>query len=131
MHIPARRGDRVMDWFNAWERVPYRELELVDSPAASGQFTALLVVGLIVLAAMVMWHRQRVVRHAFWCATAGRDVEMRRRCGRVQSCSVFDDPTAIACARQCIDPGFRVQWPPAERRSGVRGGPVGAGVLSA
>jgi hypothetical protein len=29
------------------------------------------------------------------------------------SCSAFEDPTAIACARRCLDRSFRVQWPPA------------------
>jgi len=60
----------------------------------------------------VMWFRRRVVRHSFWCATAGRDVVVRLGRGCVQSCSAFEDPTAIACARRCRDRSFRVQWPP-------------------
>jgi hypothetical protein len=101
-----------MDWFSAWEPVPYREIEFVDPPAESGQLVAWLILTVIVLTTMVMWYRVRVVRHSFWCATAGRDVEARLGRRRVQSCSAFDDPTAIACARRCVDRSFRVQWPP-------------------
>jgi len=58
-------------------------------------------------------------------ATTGRDVEMGFRRGRVLSCSAFEDPTAIACGRRCLDRSFRVQWPPAlpvlaQRRDGAR-----------
>ncbi len=106
-----------MDWFSVWEPlpypVPYLEIERVDPPADGGSLTAWLVLALITLAAAMMWNRQRVVRHSFWCATVGRDVEMRLRRGCVQSCSAFEDPTAIACARRCPDRSFRVQWPPA------------------
>jgi len=67
----------------------------------------------IALVVTVMWFRRRVVHHSFWCATAGRDVDVRLGSGWVQSCSAFEDPTAIACARRCRDRGFRVKWPPA------------------
>lgn len=108
-----------MDWFGAWEPSPYPlTYELVDPPADDGMLSAWVVLAVIVLATVamatvVMWSRLRVVRHSFWCATAGRDVEVRVRRGCVQSCSVFEDPTAIACARRCQDRSFRVQWPPA------------------
>jgi hypothetical protein len=107
-----------MDWSSAWEPlpypVPYMEIESVDPPADGGLLTVgLVVVAVILLAAAVMWYRQRVVRHSFWCATVGRDVEVRSGRGGVQSCSAFEDPTAIACARRCLDRSFRVQWPPA------------------
>jgi hypothetical protein len=85
-----------MDWFSAWEPLP-----------------AWVILAVIVLAAVAMWYRLRVVRHSFWCAAAGRDVEMRVGRGCVQSCSAFEAPTAIACARRCLDRSFRVQWPPA------------------
>jgi hypothetical protein len=101
-----------MDWFSAWEPLPYIEIERVDPPADGGLLTPWLVLAVILLAA-VMWYRTRVVRRSFWCATVGRDVEVRFRRGGVQSCSVFEDPTAIACARRCLDRSFRVQWPPA------------------
>jgi hypothetical protein len=102
-----------MDWFSAWEPVPYLEIERVEPPVDAGRFAAWLVVTAIVLAAIVMWYRQRVVRHAFWCATVGREVEVRRRLGCVLSCSAFENPAAIACGRRCLDRTFRVQWPPA------------------
>jgi hypothetical protein len=43
----------------------YIEIERVEPPVDAGRFAAWLVVTAIVLAAMVMWYRQRVVRHAF------------------------------------------------------------------
>lgn len=103
-----------MDWFSEWEPLPYNiEIERVDPSADGGLLPAWLVVAVILLAAAVMWYRQRVVLHSFWCATVGRDVEVRLGRGCVQSCSAFEDPTAIACARRCLDRSFRVQWPPA------------------
>lgn len=106
-----------MDWFSTWEPapypVPYMDIERLDPPADGGLLTAWLVLAVIALAAAVMWFRRRVVRHSFWCATAGRDVVVRLGRGCVQSCSAFEDPTAIACARRCRDRSFRVQWPPA------------------
>jgi len=107
-----------MDWFGAWEPSPYPvTYELVDPPADGGMLTAWVVLAVIVLATamatVVMWSRLRIVRHSFWCATAGRDVEVRLRRGCVQSCSAFEEPTTIACARRCHDRSFRVQWPPA------------------
>jgi hypothetical protein len=106
-----------MDWFSVWEPlpypVPYIEIERVDPPADGGLLTAWLVLAVILLAAAMMWYRQRVVRRSFWCATVGRDVEVRLRHVGVQSCSAFEDPTVIACARHCLDRSFRVQWPPA------------------
>jgi len=104
-----------MDWFSVWEPlpypVPYIDIEGVDPPADGGLLPAWLVVAVILLAAAVMW---RVVLHSFWCATVGRDVEVRLGRGCVQSCSAFEDPTAIACARRCLDRRFRVQWPPVD-----------------
>ena len=102
-----------MDWFSAWEPVPYLDPERVDVTSDGGALTAWLVLSVIVLAALVAWWRQRVARYRFWCATAGREVEMRFQRGCVLSCSVFGDESAIACARRCVDRSFRVQWPPA------------------
>ncbi len=104
-----------MDWVGVWEPVPYpyMEIEPVDPPADGGLLTAWLVLAVIALAVVVMWYRLRVVRHSFWCATIGRDVEVHFGRWSVQSCSAFEDPTAIACARRCLDRRFRVQWPPA------------------
>jgi hypothetical protein len=102
-----------MDWFSVWEPVSYFDVERVEPPADAGRFVAWLVVAAVVVVAMVIWYRQRVVRHSFWCAAVGREVEVRRRRGCVLSCSAFENPTAIACARRCLDRTFRVQWPPA------------------
>lgn len=57
-----------------------------------------------------------------WCATMEREVEvefvtrgpfgLRRRVG-VRSCTAFDPPTAVTCARRCLDTAYRRQWEPA------------------
>lgn len=100
-----------MDWFSEWQPAPSLEIERVDS--YSGQVTAWLI--LIVVAAVVaaLWYRQRSWHRSFWCATVGRDIEVRFRFGCVVSCSAFEDPASIACGRRCLDRSFRVQWPPA------------------
>jgi hypothetical protein len=67
----------------------------------------------VALIVAALWHRQRVSRQSFWCATVGRDIEVLFRFGRVLSCSAFEDPTAIVCARRCLVRSFRVQWTPA------------------
>ena len=102
-----------MDWFSAWEPVSYMDVERVEPPADTEQLIAWLVIAVVVLTAMAIWYRQRVVYHAFWCAAFGREVEVRHRLGCVLSCSAFENPTAIACSRRCLDRTFRVQWPPA------------------
>jgi hypothetical protein len=106
-----------MDWLGEWDPflypVPYFEIEAVDPPTADERLTAWLVLTLIVLTVMVIWYRFGVWRHTFWCPTAGREVEVRMARGCVRSCSAFEDRTAIACARRCVDRGFRMRWPPA------------------
>ena len=102
-----------MDWFSVWAPGPYIESEPVDAAVDPGRLTAWLIVTVVALILAALWYRQRVSRHSFWCATAGRDVEALFRFGRVLSCSAFGDPTAIACARRCLVRSFRVPWPPA------------------
>jgi hypothetical protein len=102
-----------MDWFSTWDPEPYIEIETVDGAVDTARLTAWLIVTAVALIVAALWYRQRVSRHSFWCATVGRDVEVLFRFGRVLSCSTFEDPTAIACARRCLVPSFRVQWPPA------------------
>jgi hypothetical protein len=106
-----------MDWLGEWEPFlyagPYFDVELVDPSTADERLTAWLVLTVIALTVMVIWYRFGVWRHTFWCATAGREVEVRMAHGCVRSCSVFEDRTAIACARRCLDRSFRMQWPPA------------------
>src|SRR5262245_63418966 len=104
-----------MDWLSEWQPAPNVEFDRIDPTSYSGQLTALvilLVVGVVIAAA---WYRQRSWRRSFWCATVGRDVEVRFRLGRTVSCSAFEDQTAIASARRCLDRGCRVQWAPAVR----------------
>jgi hypothetical protein len=106
-----------MDWFNAWDAVPYpgpyREMESVEPPVGAASVSVWLIVAAIMLFAAAMWYRRRAVRHSLWCASVGRDVEVRLRRARVLSCSAFEDRTAVTCARRCRDRSFRVQWPPA------------------
>lgn len=55
----------------------------------------------------------------FWCAEAGREVEVLFETGglpgwrwlaAVTSCPVFEPGTAIACRRHCLSATFRRQW---------------------
>jgi hypothetical protein len=105
-----------MDWFSAWDPGPYIEIESVDAAVDAvdpGRLTVWLIVTAVALILAALWYRQRVSRHSFCCATVGRDVEVLLRLGRVLSCSAFEDPTAIACPRRCLDRSFRAQWRPA------------------
>jgi hypothetical protein len=101
-----------MDWFSTWDPVFYAEIDQVDPAVDTGRLTAWLILAVVALAVAALWYRQRVFRHSFWCATIGRDVEVRFRLGRVLSCSNFENPSAIACARRCADRSFRMQWSP-------------------
>ena len=58
-------------------------------------------------------------RRRFWCAEAGREVEVQfeergfpglRRSTAVKSCPVFHPPTAVACRRRCLDAPFPRRW---------------------
>lgn len=102
-----------MDWFSVWDPAPYIDIEPLDADVDTGRLTAWLILTVVALIVAALWYRQRVSRHSFWCATAGRDVEVLFRFGRVLSCSAFEDPTAIVCARRCLVGSFRVPWPPA------------------
>jgi hypothetical protein len=106
-----------MDWLGELDPllypVSYIDIEPVDSPATDERLTAWLILTVIALTVMVLWYRFGVWRHAFWCATAGREVEVRLARGRLLCCSAFEDGTSIACARRCLDRSFRMQWPPA------------------
>ena len=102
-----------MDWFSEWQPVPYAEIQQVDPAFDAGRLTAWLILAVVALAVAALWYRQRLFRYSFWCATVERDIEVRFRLGCVLSCSAFEDPAAIACARRCVDRRFRMQWPPA------------------
>jgi hypothetical protein len=102
-----------MDWFSEWQPVPNLEIEPLDPTAYPGQLTAWVILIVVAAALVILWYRQRTWRRALWCATKGRDVEVRFRLGCVVSCSAFEGPATIECARRCRDRSFRVQWPPA------------------
>ena len=102
-----------MDWLSEWEPGSYMGIEQIDPAADAGRITALLVMAIAAVAVAVLWYRQRLFRHAFWCATSGCDVEVCVRLGHVLSCSAFEDPSAIACDRRCVDRSFRTRWPSA------------------
>jgi hypothetical protein len=102
-----------MDWFSEWQPAANLEIERIDPTPYLGQLTAWLILIVVAAAVTALWYRQRSWRRSFWCASVGRDVEVRFRLGCAVSCSAFEDPTAIACARRCLDRSFRVQWPPA------------------
>jgi hypothetical protein len=60
-------------------------------------------------------------RRHFWCSIQQREVEVefetvpRRLLGPritgVKSCTAFEEPTVVACARACLDGRFRSHWP--------------------
>jgi len=60
-------------------------------------------------------------RRHFWCSIKRREVQVefetvpRRLFGAritgVKSCTAFEEPTAVACDRACVDARFRSQWP--------------------
>ena len=100
-----------MDWFSEWQ--PDLEIQAVGPATDSGQLTASVILIVVAAVVAVLWYRRRNWRRSFWCATIERDVEVRFRLGCVVSCSAFEDPTAIDCARRCRDRSFRVQWSPA------------------
>jgi len=102
-----------MDWFSEWQPAANLEIERVDPTAYLGQLTAWVILIVVAVVVAALWYRQRSWRRSFWCASVGSDVEVRFRLGCAVSCSAFEDPTAIACARRCLDRSFRVQWPPA------------------
>jgi len=105
-----------MDWLGVDFPVAiYSVVELDSSaPQATIDWLALLPAALLVaIIAVAIVAARRAERWSFWCAIAGRDVVAEARGGCVQSCSAFEDPTAITCARRCADAAFRRQWPPA------------------
>jgi hypothetical protein len=102
-----------MDWFSAWDPGSYIEIAPADPAVDTGRLTAWIILTVVALIVATLWYRQRVPRRSFWCATVARDVEALFRFGHVLSCSAFEDPTTIACARRCRVRSFRVQWPTA------------------
>jgi len=102
-----------MDWLSEWDPLPYMGIEPTDPGFDSGRLTAWLILALAAVIIGVLWHRQRISRHSFWCPTSRREVEVRVRLARVLTCSAFENPSAVACGRRCVDRGFRTQWPAA------------------
>ena len=102
-----------MDWLSEWDPGSSMGIEQTDPGVDSGRLTAWLILALAAVIIGALWHRQRISRHSFWCATGRREVEVRVRLGRVLTCSAFENPSAVACDRRCADRSFRTQWPAA------------------
>jgi hypothetical protein len=109
----------AMDLMSAWPEetaaVTWTQ-GIADAMAWGALASLLLLVPLLVL------FSQAIRRRRFWCGRAGREVEVafeeRGLPGlpyavSVKSCSVFDPSSAVSCGRQCLDAGFRRQWPAA------------------
>jgi hypothetical protein len=111
-----------MIWLDEWP---------MDASVAMESFVEFFVlVQVVALALMVLllalsgpWFHWRVRRRrSFWCSQAQRPVEVEfeehgvpgiRCTARVLTCSAFESPEAIACARRCRWAAFRRQWEPA------------------
>ena len=104
-----------MDWFG-FEMPLYYDLDgsaaRQAAMAAPLEWLALLPAALVVAVAVALVLRGRR-RRSFWCAGVEREVVVEFRHGHVRSCTAFEEPSAIACARRCRDAAFRRQWPPA------------------
>ena len=60
-------------------------------------------------------------RRHLWCRIKQHEVEVEfetvphllwpARITGVKRCTAFDEPTDVACGRQCLDAYFRYQWP--------------------
>jgi hypothetical protein len=106
MDIPGV-GDGLDLWFQAW---------IQGFLLLFAEIGATVVMGAVVIAIFAFFSA-RTVRRWFWCAQAGRAVEVEferrgplRTLARVRSCSAFEDKTAIGCSRRCLDGNFRRQW---------------------
>ena len=96
-----------MDWFSEWQPATNLEIERVDPTPYLGQLTAWVILIVVAMVVAALWYRQRSWRRSFWCASVGRDVEVRFRLGCAVSCSAFEDTVKAP--------------PPGERQPGKRG----------
>jgi hypothetical protein len=108
-----------MDWIEAWPDEA-EAVALTQGIADAIGWEALA--SLLVLVPLLVFFSRGARRRRFWCAHERREVEVEFEerglpglpCAvSVKTCSVFDPPTAIGCARRCVDAQFRRQWPPA------------------
>jgi hypothetical protein len=104
-----------MDWWAVDVPPAYYEINVDATRAGAAVPTEwvapwLAVVILAVAAGLVLSRRRR---RSFWCPLAEREVVVDFRWGHPRTCTAFEDPRAIACARRCTDSAFRNQWPPA------------------
>lgn len=67
--------------------------------------------------------REDVRSRRFFCLACRAEVEVElverglpglREAVAIRRCTAFDPPTAVACARRCLDPTFRRLWAPGE-----------------
>ncbi len=88
-----------------------------------------VIVGMILLAVIAagprLFHGTRRVRESFWCPLRRREVSADFAVSEwdgarlaVEACTAFEPPTAIDCARRCLDAAYRRQWEPALPVSG-------------
>ncbi len=78
-----------------------------------------IVVAVLLLFSLALLVTQSERRRRFYCAPSGLEVEvnfdergvpgMRRPVG-VLSCSAFEPPNAVRCARRCLDEDVRRLW---------------------
>ncbi len=108
---PAWAGQAALDeWFRAW------------IAGFLGFFGHVVLIAFAVVAALAIvgWYAVASVRRRFRCCLAGREVEVEfatrglfHRLAGIKRCPVFEEGTAIACARRCLDASYRRQWEPA------------------
>jgi len=88
--------------------------ELADGAATAYWWWPLLawVVGVVALLVLAVLVTGRPVLRRFWCAQAGREVDVEfdedglpgcRRFVAVVSCSAFRASTGVPCRRSCLD----------------------------
>ena len=110
-----------MDFLMVSEGWTGEETAIVQGAADILGWAAIVwAVGFVLLAlALVMCATRVVRRQAFWCPGAGRDVEVELeglgllgfRRHDVLSCSAFEHPGEITCARGCLNAEGRVKVP--------------------
>ena len=81
----------------------------------------LIILALLVAIPLVVWVDRVRRRRRFWCAQAGREVEVEfEETGRllgfrhpvaVRRCSEFDPATAVTCNQGCLDADARTRVP--------------------
>src|SRR5262245_41737058 len=101
----------------AWEgwNDPVREAWAQGVQALADAVGTTMLIALLILVPLVVVFSRMIHRRRFWCSAVSRDVDVEfEECGFprlawgsvVRSCSAFDPPTAVSCARHCVDARF-------------------------